>query len=44
MHEDFKENRELYKILYGNIIPVLETRLSTITPEEMEVVEEEFDY
>lgn len=44
MHEDFKENRELYKILYGSIIPVLETRLSTITPEEMEVVEEEFDY
>jgi hypothetical protein len=44
MHEDFKDNKELYKILYGYIIPELESRLSTITPEEMEVVDEEFDY
>ena len=44
MHQDFKENRDLYKYLYGSIIPVLESRLSTILPEEMEIVEEEFDY
>jgi RecA/RadA recombinase len=44
MHQDFKNNRELYKILYGNIIPVLESRLSAISPEEMEIPEEEMDY
>lgn len=44
MHQDFKDNRDLYKILYGNIIPVLESRLSAVTPEEMEVPEEEFNY
>ena len=27
MHEEFKLNRDLYKSLYGAIIPVLETRL-----------------
>ena len=44
MHEDFKNDRELYKILYGQIIPVLESRLSTITPEEMYTPEEEMNY
>jgi len=44
MHEDFKNDRELYKILYGHIIPVLESRLSSITPEEMHTPEEELDY
>lgn len=44
MHQDFKENKELYKILYGNIIPILESRLSSITPEEMKVPDEELDY
>ena len=44
MHQDFKDNRDLYKILYGNIIPVLESRLSAVTPDEMEVPEEEFNY
>lgn len=44
MHQDFKDNRELYNILYSNIIPVLESRLSAIRPEEMEVPEEEFNY
>lgn len=44
MHKDFRENRDLYKELYANIIPVLESRLSTIKPEEMEMPEEEFDY
>ena len=44
MHQDFKENPELYKIMYGLIIPELEARLSAITPEEMEIVEEEMNY
>jgi len=44
MHQDFKDNRELYNILYSNIIPVLESRLSAIRPEEMDVPEEEFNY
>lgn len=44
MHKDFRENRELYKCLYGRILPVLETRLSAVSPEEMEIVEEEYDY
>lgn len=44
MHQDFKDNRELYKKLYSYIIPVLESRLSAITPEEMDIPEEEMDY
>lgn len=44
MHKDFKENRELYQCLYGRIIPRLEEHLSAVSPEEMEIVEEEFNY
>jgi len=44
MHQDFKDNPELYKLMYSLIIPELEERLSAITPEEMEVVEEEMNY
>lgn len=44
MHEDFKNNRKLYKILYSHIIPELETHLSSILPEELEVVDDELDY
>ena len=44
VHEDFKNNKNLYKIMYDNIIPVLSKRLSAITPDEMGVVEEEMDY
>ena len=44
MHKDFKENRELYQCLYGRIIPHLEEHLSAVSPEEMEIVEEEFNY
>lgn len=44
MHQNFKDDKELYKILYGSIIPVLESRLSAISPEEMSIPEEEFDY
>ena len=44
MHADFKNNPELYKLMYSLIIPELEERLSAITPEEMELVEEEMNY
>lgn len=44
MHEDFKENRSLYQYMYNLIIPPLEERLSSITPEEMNIPDEEFDY
>ena len=44
MHQDYKENRELYTCLYSRIIPRLEEHLSVVSPEELEIVEEEFDY
>ena len=44
IHNDFKNNKELYTQLYGLIIPELESRLSTINPEEMEIVDEEMNY
>ncbi len=44
MHQDFKDNPELYKLMYSIIIPELEERLSAITPEEMEIVDEEMNY
>ena len=44
MHQEFKETPDLYKLMYSYIIPELEERLSAITPEEMEIVEEEMNY
>lgn len=44
IHNDFKENRELYKIMYSLIVPVLEKNISSIKPEEMDIVQEEMDY
>lgn len=44
VHKDFAENRDLYKIMYSNVIPVLEKRLSGIDPGEMDVIEEEYNY
>ena len=44
VHQAFRENRELYKILFGNIVPVLQSKLSMLTTEELEVIEEEMDY
>ena len=44
IHEDFKNDKTLYKTLYGHIVPVLENQLASIKPEEMEVVSEEMDY
>ena len=42
--EFFKENREMYKIMYDHILPVLETKLSSVTTEEIEYVPESMDY
>jgi hypothetical protein len=44
MHQEFRDNRELYNILYSNIIPSLEYRLSALRPEEMMTPEEEMNY
>ena len=44
IHQEFAENRELYKIMYSHIVPVLERSLSSVKPEELIVVEEEMDY
>lgn len=44
IHEDFFADRELYKIMYDHIIPVLTDSLSSVKPEELMVAEEELDY
>ena len=44
VHEDFKERRDLYKIMYSNIIPELEKRLVTIEESDLEIIDEESDY
>ena len=44
MHEEYRENRELYKILYDNIVPLLENDLPLLTDEELEIPDEELMY
>lgn len=44
IHEDFLNDKELYKIMYGLIIPELQSQLVTIKPEEMFTPDEEMDY
>lgn len=44
VHEDFRNDRELYKIMYDNIIPELSKRLSTLSEDDKEIIAEEFDY
>lgn len=44
IHEEFSNNRELYKIMYSHIVPELSKSLSTINPEDMAVIDEEMDY
>lgn len=44
INEDFRENRELFKIMYKNVIPQLETVLSQVDAEELEALEESYDY
>ena len=44
INEDFRENRELFKIMYKNVIPQLETVLSQVDAEELEALDESYDY
>jgi len=44
MNREFREDKSMYKILYSAITPLLESRLSSVSVDEMEVSEEEFDY
>lgn len=44
MPNDFRHNPILYKIMKENIMPTLEPNLSGITPEEMDVPEEEVNF
>lgn len=44
VHDAFREDKSLYKLMYDNVVPLLSERLSTIAAEEREVIEEEFDY
>ena len=44
MPNDFRHNPKLYKIMKENIMPILETNLSGITPEEMEVPDDEENF
>lgn len=44
MREDFKNDRELYSMLYSLIIPILDSELPTLSSEDTEIPEEEFNY
>lgn len=44
MPGDFRTNPKLYKIMKDNVIPILETNLSGISPEEMEIPDEEENF
>lgn len=44
VNDYFRENREMYKIMYDHIIPILQTNLSTVKKEETEVIPELMDY
>lgn len=35
IHKSFNENTELYKIMYGHVLPSLEAKLSALLPEEL---------
>jgi len=44
VHEEFRKDKELYKIMFGNIVPVLESKLSMLTQDDLTVIEEEMNY
>ena len=44
VNEYFRENREMFKIMYDHIIPSLEKILSTVDEKELETVNEIMDY
>lgn len=43
---EFRERKELYKIMYDTVVPILESRLSCLSSDEseMEAIDEEYDY
>lgn len=44
VEEFFRENKEMYTIMYDHIIPVLETKLSHVREAELQVDDELLDY
>lgn len=44
VHEEFRADRSKYRLLFDNIVPVLESKLSMLTEADLEVIEEEMDY
>ena len=44
MVEDFRNNPKLYKIMKDNVVPLLETNLSGLRPEELTIPEGEQDF
>lgn len=44
IHDCFRDDRRLYKVMYKNVIPVLDSKLSQVDDTELDVVEEEYDY
>lgn len=44
VHEVFNENKEMYKVMYDQIIPSLQSSLSVVKEEELEVVDEIMNY
>ena len=44
VEEFFSENKEMYKVMYDHIIPALQTKLSHVRPEEMNIDEELMAY
>lgn len=44
VHKEFRERPELMKIMYANVVPLLEGTLSALEPEELELEENLMDY
>lgn len=44
VNEYFRENKEMYKIMYDQITPSLKAKLSTVDEEQLSIVDEMMDY
>ena len=44
INEFFRENREMYKIMYDNILPSLKSKLSVVSEEDLDIVDDIMDY
>ena len=44
VNEFFRENREMYKIMYDHILPSLQEKLSSVSEDDLDVVDEIMDY